>query len=199
MPELAFIVKDFLPWIQLTDMILYCPMLSFLICITMWSGWKISCVEGGRRLCCSFRNNFESGQGWSVEKRRRDKRDSGIILPIHFMRKQAASRERNAASICAARKNPKGLDLLVHNRSKSGYVLYSINKSTALGGENRFGKIKNGKCFFLGICYIHSSFWRRYSERMVPRWVWNFTRSLLRPFATAKVCYWKLVPLFYMI
>ncbi|XWS75947.1 hypothetical protein CRYUN_Cryun01aG0135400 [Craigia yunnanensis] len=78
-------------------------------------------------------------KGWFVEKRRRDK---GIILPIHSMKKLAAPKEKNAAGISAAGKNPKELDLLVHNRSKSGAVLYSRYKSRSLVGENRFGKKK---------------------------------------------------------
>ncbi|XWS31134.1 hypothetical protein CRYUN_Cryun23aG0051500 [Craigia yunnanensis] len=81
-------------------------------------------------------------KGWFVEKRRRDKRDNGIMLPIRSMKKLATHRERNAAGISAARKNPKGQDLLVHNRSKSGAVLYSRYKGTSLVGENRFGKKK---------------------------------------------------------
>ncbi|XVF31979.1 hypothetical protein REPUB_Repub17cG0042100 [Reevesia pubescens] len=81
-------------------------------------------------------------KGWFVEKRRRDKRDNGIILPIHSMKKLPAPKERNAAGISATRKNPKGRDLLVHNRSKSSAVLYSRYKSTSLVSENRFGKKK---------------------------------------------------------
>ena len=76
---------------------------------------------------------------WFVEKRRRD---NGIILPIHSMKKLAAPKERNAAGISAARKNPKEQDLLVHNGSKSGAVLYSRYKSRSLVSENRFGKKK---------------------------------------------------------
>ena len=81
-------------------------------------------------------------KGWFVEKRRRDKRDNGFMLPIRSMKKLAAPRERNAAGISAARKNPKGQDLLVHNRSKSGAVLYSRYRSTSLVGENMFSKEK---------------------------------------------------------
>ncbi|XP_022758848.1 homeobox-DDT domain protein RLT3-like isoform X2 [Durio zibethinus] len=79
-------------------------------------------------------------KGWFVEKRRRDKRDNGIIIPIHSMEKLPAPKERNAAGISAVRKNPKGRDLLVHNRSNSGAVLYSRYKS--IFSENRFGKKK---------------------------------------------------------
>ena len=81
-------------------------------------------------------------KGWFVEKRRRDKRDTGIILPIHSMQKLPAPKERNTAGLSDARKNPKGQDLLVHNRSKSGAVLYSRYRSTSLVGENMFSKEK---------------------------------------------------------
>ncbi|XWS36650.1 hypothetical protein CRYUN_Cryun20dG0103400 [Craigia yunnanensis] len=81
-------------------------------------------------------------KGWFVENRRRDKRDTGIILPVHSMKRLPASKERNAAGLSEARKNPKGQDLLVHNRSKSVAVLYSRYRSTSLVGENMFGKKK---------------------------------------------------------
>lgn len=71
-------------------------------------------------------------KGWFVERRRRDKRDNGIKSLIH------STEEKNAGGLSAARKNPKGLDLLVHNRSMSGAVLYSRYRSTPLVGGNMF-------------------------------------------------------------
>ncbi|XVE72619.1 hypothetical protein DITRI_Ditri11bG0052600 [Diplodiscus trichospermus] len=81
-------------------------------------------------------------KGWFVEKRRRDKRDNGLVLPIHSVKKLAAPKERNAAGFSAARKNPKGQDLLVHNESKSSAVLYSRYNSTFSVCENRLSKKK---------------------------------------------------------
>ncbi|XP_022771611.1 homeobox-DDT domain protein RLT3-like isoform X4 [Durio zibethinus] len=81
-------------------------------------------------------------KGWFVENRRRGKRDNGIMLPIHSMKKLAAPKEGNATGISAARNSPKEQDLLVHSRSTSGDVLCSRYKSTSLVSENRFGKKK---------------------------------------------------------
>ncbi|XVF81356.1 hypothetical protein PTKIN_Ptkin15bG0148700 [Pterospermum kingtungense] len=79
-------------------------------------------------------------KGWFVERRRRDKRDNGMVLPIRSMEKLPAPNEKNAADLYAGGKNPKGQDLLVHNSSKSGAALYSRYRSTSLVGGKMFGK-----------------------------------------------------------
>ncbi|XP_021300642.1 homeobox-DDT domain protein RLT3 isoform X1 [Herrania umbratica] len=80
-------------------------------------------------------------KGWFVERRRRDKRDYGIMLPIHSMKKLHAPNGRNVGGFSAGRKNPKGHGSLVHNRSNTGAALYSRHKSAFSTANQRKKKM----------------------------------------------------------
>lgn len=80
-------------------------------------------------------------KGWFVERRRRDKRDYGIMLPIHSMKKLHAPNARNVGGVSAGRKNPKGQGSLFHNRSNTGAALCSRYKSAFSTANKRKKKM----------------------------------------------------------
>jgi hypothetical protein len=88
---------------------------------------------------------YKQVRGWFVEKRRRDKRENGIIVPSHSTssKKRPILTRRNGSGIIAARKVLKGDPSTCNPKTHS----FSISKRPSMA-ENRNAKRKK-KLFLL--------------------------------------------------